>query len=212
MIKAVIFDIDGVLVDTLKANLKFFQDLMRHAGYKPPTYEEYKGLYPKHLKDVVRILTKSDSEEEIMRVWNMGASRVVNFPNELITSPPGVLETVEELSKKYKLGIVTNRIRAGVYSIPQLAALEKYIQVSVAFEDVKKTKPDPEPLLLAARKLGIRSEECVYIGDALTDVQAGKAAGTKVVTYPKILEKADAFFSSFAQLPSVLDRLESLTT
>jgi len=69
MIKALVFDIDGVLIDSFDANLKFFQDLLSKAGYKPPTKKEYSPIFHLSMLDVVRICTKSADEKEIKRVW-----------------------------------------------------------------------------------------------------------------------------------------------
>jgi beta-phosphoglucomutase-like phosphatase (HAD superfamily) len=77
MIKAVLFDIDGVLIDSFAANLRFYQDLMIKAGYKPPTKEEFGNLFHRTLIDVIKVFTKSTSDDEIMRIYKMGQSREV---------------------------------------------------------------------------------------------------------------------------------------
>jgi beta-phosphoglucomutase-like phosphatase (HAD superfamily) len=158
MIKAVIFDIDGVLLDSFEANLKFFQNLMTVAGYRPPTREEFPALFHLSLMDVVKKLTGSKSEEEIMRVFNLGESREVDYPIELLNMPDGADEVIKTLSKKYLLGIVTSRIKNSVYEAPKLAALKKYFKVAVSYEDTKNHKPHPDPLLLATNKLGVAEE------------------------------------------------------
>lgn len=71
MIKAVLFDVDGVLINSLEANTKFLQDLLSKAGYRQPSQEEYKAVFHNTLKDAIRILTKSDSEAEIQKIWEM---------------------------------------------------------------------------------------------------------------------------------------------
>ena len=71
MIKAVIFDIDGVLLDSFEANLKFFQDLMIKFGYRPPTREEFPPIFHLNMWDAIEALTKSDSEVEIRKIWDI---------------------------------------------------------------------------------------------------------------------------------------------
>lgn len=69
-------------------------------------------------------------------------------------------------------------------------------------------KPDPEPLLLAAQKLGVKPEETVYIGDVENDLKAAHAAGMKVILYSKDKpEDADAYATSFEKLPSIIGAL-----
>jgi beta-phosphoglucomutase-like phosphatase (HAD superfamily) len=75
MIKAILFDIDGVLINTFEANLKFFQDLMRNTGYPEPTREEYRNLFHRTMIDAIRILTRSKDENKIQEIFTMGRDR-----------------------------------------------------------------------------------------------------------------------------------------
>jgi HAD superfamily hydrolase (TIGR01509 family) len=208
MLKAIIFDIDGVLLDSFEANLKFYQDLMIKAGYRPPTREEFPAIFHFSMMDAIKSLTKSDSEEEIKRIWELGRSREVGYGLDLLTTPEGIEEVLEQLNKDYKLGIVTSRVRESVYEFPKLAKLEKYFKVAVSYQDTTKHKPDPEPLLLAAHKLGVKPEECVYIGDVENDITAARSAGMKVVIYSQNqFNKADASTPLFTELPQMISYL-----
>ncbi len=208
MIKAVVFDIDGVLLDSFEANLNFFQDLMIKFGYQPPTREEFPPIFHLNMWDAIKALTRSDSEEEIKRIWDAGASREVVYPTELLSMPEDAEETIRILSNNYLLGIVTNRIKGSVFEASQLAKLKDYFKATVSYEDTVKHKPDPEPLLLAAKRLGMQPEEAVYIGDVGNDVKAGKAAGMKVIIYSKDkVPGADAYASSFKELSQVVASL-----
>jgi HAD superfamily hydrolase (TIGR01549 family) len=209
MIKAVLFDIDGVLLDSFAANLKFYQDLMIKAGYEPPTKEEFSKLFHVTLMDVIKILTKSTSEDEIMRIWKMGQSRQVKTQVELYKMPNGVDKVIKDLSKIYLLGIVTSRIKEYIYEAPGLAKLQKYFKVAITYQDTIKHKPNPEPLLLACQKLNVLPDETVYIGDVENDIIAGKAAGTKTILYSKnYLEGADLYTSVFTKLLVLIKSLE----
>lgn len=209
MIKAVIFDVDGVLIDSFEANLKFFQSLMVYFGYSPPSREVYKKMFHLHMMDVISILTKSKSEEEIKKIWMTGKERSkVPYPDELTSTPKNLETILKALNKDYVLGIVTNRIRNGVYTLPQLAKLKKYFKVVIYYEDTIKHKPDPDPLLLAAKKLAVKPTDTVYIGDQQIDIQAAKAAGMKIIIYSKNkLNGADANTSLFDKLPVLIKAL-----
>src|SRR3990167_6881327 len=115
MSKAVIFDIDGVLLDSFEANLKFFQDLMIKFGYRPPRRKEFPPIFHLNMWDAIKILTKSDSEEEIRKIWEAGRDSEIDYPVELLKIPEGAEEAIKGLSKNYTLAIVTNRIRDSVY-------------------------------------------------------------------------------------------------
>jgi len=63
VIKAIIFDVDGVLIDSFKANLKFNQDLMKSTGYPPPTRQNYKKMFHLSLLDLIKTWTKSKNNK-----------------------------------------------------------------------------------------------------------------------------------------------------
>lgn len=205
MIKAVIFDIDGVLLDSFEANLKFFQNLMDHFGYPLPTREEFPAIFHLSMWDAVIKLTGLSLEEDIKKIWEAGKGRDIDYPLELLNVPDNTESTLNTIAKNYSLAIVTSRIRDNVYEAPKLADLKRYFPVVVAYEDTEKHKPDPEPLLLAAKKLNLKPEEAAYIGDTESDARAAHAAGMKVVIYSKDKPgDADAYTSSFEDLPSII--------
>lgn len=210
MTKAIIFDIDGVLLDSFEANLKFHQDLMKRFGYKPPTREDYSKCFHLPLDETIKFLTKSEDEEEIKRIWEAGRSREVTYDVTLLTLAEKAEEIISEFSKKFLLGIVTSRVKNGVYESPEMAKLEKHFRVVVSFEDTKNHKPDPEPLLLAAKRLGVKPTECIYIGDTETDMIAANAAGMNIITYAKEPTiKSDVHAYNFSEIPELVSRLET---
>ena len=208
MIKVVIFDVDGVLIDTYDATLKFLQNLMIIHGYSPPSYEEYKKLYHLTMKDAIRVLTKSQDEEEIQRIFMMRAKRELTYPIELVKSPIRMKETIISLAQKYLLGIVTNKIKNNIFEVPEMQEIEKYFTGVIAFEDIRKPKPDPESLFLMLKTLNITAEEAVYIGDAVTDAQAARAAGIQFILFPKSNVEGVAISTDiFEKLPEIISKL-----
>jgi len=208
MIKAVIFDIDGVLLDSFETHLKFFQNLMVHFGYDPPTREEYVEVFHLTLIDAIKNLTGSTDDKELDKIFQVGRKREVPYPTHLLNTPEGTEDVLKKMSQNYSLGIVTSRVKENVYTLPQLAKIQKYFQATVSFDDTIKHKPDPEPLLLAARKLNVKPEESVYIGDVKNDVVAARAAGMKVIVYSKTnIEEADYCTDSFRAIPKLVASL-----
>ena len=186
MIKAVIFDVDGVLLDSFEANFKFFQNLMYHTGHPLPTREDFSGLFHMTMWDAIKHLTDLSDEQDIQKIWEVAKSREVAYPIELLAIPDGAEPVIRTLQKTYTLGIVTSRIRESVFEAPALAKLKDCFKVVVSYTDTQNHKPHPEPLILATQKLGVLPEECVYIGDAATDVQAAHTAGMKIIGYSKL--------------------------
>ncbi|MDP3997895.1 MAG: HAD family hydrolase [Candidatus Andersenbacteria bacterium] len=212
MIKAILFDVDGVLIDSFEANLRFFQDLMNKVGYPPPTRDQFHDIFAMNLVDAIKTLTKSNSEEEIQRIWHTGKNREVNYHTELINIPNELEIALKQLSKDFLLGIVTSRVRENIYEAPSLKELKHYFKIAVGYQDTNNHKPDPDPLLFAAKKLKIKPEECIYIGDTSNDLQAGHAANMKVIIYPNNKNlPADAHAASFTELPTLISSLNKET-
>ncbi|GAB4219388.1 MAG: pyrophosphatase PpaX [Candidatus Microgenomates bacterium] len=208
MIKTVLFDVDGVLLDSFEANLVFYQNLFNKFGYIGPTKEEYKKMHHLTMIDVIRKITKIDNEDKIKKIWQVGKSREVRYPDELLKTPKNLKKILFQLSKKYQLGIVTSRVRGGLFKISVLKEFENNFKVVVYFDDTKNHKPNPEPILFALRKLKLKPSEVVYIGDAESDIIASKAAGVKIIFYSKEKNnEADFWTDSFDKIPTILKKL-----
>ncbi|HUY69708.1 MAG TPA: HAD hydrolase-like protein, partial [Candidatus Tyrphobacter sp.] len=150
MTKAVIFDVDGTLLDSFGTNFILFQRLMEKAGYPPPTRDEYGPIFHRTLHDTIQILAHTKDEKETKRIQDF---------IEKIDIPPatffeGVPETIRALSGRYPLAIMTSRIKAYAFE-PPLNTLEHYFKIAVTYEDTERHKPDPGPLLLAAKQLNV---------------------------------------------------------
>lgn len=209
MIKAVLFDVDGVLLDSFEANLKFYQDLMVYAGYKAPTRIQFQPLFATPMKEVIRILLKTKDEDILEKVWLAGKEKVP-YPIEYLKTPDSLHPTIKTLAAQYRLGIVTSRIRGRLFQMPQLRDLEPYFTEAVYYEDTDKHKPEPEPLLLAAHNLRVNPSEAIYIGDALSDVQAARAADMKVILYAENnLSGADVWTTNFGEIPRLVHLLST---
>lgn len=208
MMKAILFDVDGVLIDSFEANVKFYQDLMKLAGYAEPTKDMIRERYHMTMEQVIRSLIPEKDEDEVKRIWTMGKNRDIPYPDELLTTPQNYDVIIKKLSEMYILGIVTSRVKIGVFCLKQLKDLEQYFKTAVYFEDTVKHKPEPEPLLLACERLGVRPEETVYVGDTASDIQAAKSAGLKVVLYSKQnISGADMITDSFEQILTLVESL-----
>lgn len=206
MIKAVIFDIDGVLLDSFEANYAFYKALIKKLGYKPPTRSRYKKIFHMPMWGVIKSLTGETNEKKLKEFWNVG--KRMKYPLNLAKLPIHSVETVKRLSKEYRLAIVTARIKQGVKILFKLSKLNKYFEIVVGYENFTHPKPHPESLLTALKLLKLKSSEAVYIGDTNSDILAAKAAGMKIILYSKKkLKGADYYFTSFKQLPKIIQNI-----
>ncbi|EKD87080.1 MAG: hypothetical protein ACD_37C00049G0001 [uncultured bacterium] len=209
MLKAVLFDVDGVLLDSFEANLKFYQDLMKHAGHRSPTREEYRPFFHLSMRDLIPKFSGLTEEDEINKIWEIGRKREVRYPDELVKMPSDIEEAIGSLGEKYILGIVTGRVKENILKTGGLEKLKKLFTVVVGYQDTENHKPDPEPLLFACKKLKIKPSEAVYVGDAEGDITAGKSAGMKTILFhpDNKFDNADAHASSFKDLPGVIEAI-----
>ncbi len=119
---------------------------------------------------------------------------------------PGVREMLESMSKRYQLGVVTNRAQRQTFAFLEQYRLRELFAAIITRQDTRRFKPHPAPLLHAAQTLGVPVERCVLVGDTAFDVRAARAAGTYAVGVlcgfgePDDLEEADLILHHTSQL------------
>jgi len=178
-IRAVLYDFDGTLADSTELIMRCYRHTMStHLGAAPPD-EEWLSGFGMTLETQIARFARSAAETEAM----LDTYRVYQreHHDRMLVPFPGTLETVEALQRRgARLAIVTSKHRTGALRGMDLCGIVDHFPVVVTPEDVARPKPDPEPVLFALEKLGVRAEEAVFVGDSPHDMAAGKAAGTKV--------------------------------
>jgi phosphoglycolate phosphatase len=207
MIKAVIFDIDGVLIDSLDANTQFYQKVLVKFGYKKPLKRDIQKIFHMTFMDGIRHLTKEKSEERILEMFNYGMK--IPYPINKLRVPAYANRTLLDLSKKYTLAIVTNRTPRGIKNYFRSAKTMKFFSVVIGRDDFKNPKPHPEPLLVALKHLSLKPGEAVYVGDTRTDMEAAMAADMKFILYSKKpIKDAHIRVKNFKELYTALKRFD----
>jgi len=207
MVKAIIFDIDGVLLDSFEANLLFWKLLMEKTGFEPPTREEFKPLFYMNFWNSIKVHTGLKADAEIKKIWELG-HELIPYRTKFMKIPQHADKVIKSLSDSYLLGVVSGRVRKGIEEFFTITGLKSYFIISVGYEDTENHKPHPEPLLLASTKLGVEPNECVYIGDAPSDAIAAKDAGMKFVFFSnEPLEDVKFKTSDFKKLPDIISQL-----
>lgn len=210
MIKAILFDVDGVLIDANRTNYEYCRKAILKAGYKFITEKEFMaGDTHLTFKDIVRKCLPQLSEK---RVNEIAFSRnKIPYRHKKSDLSKGMVETVKYLSKKFSLALVTGRSLLGVSEFLRVSGLKNYFPVISCVDFYKKPKPDPEPILLALKKLNLKPEQAIYVGDSLTDLQAAKALKMKFIGFygisGKIFQEADANVKSFKELEKAILKL-----
>lgn len=180
MLKAIVFDIDGVLVDSRDANIALYKSVLSRAGYPVPNDKTILACFHLPLKQSIKVLAGLDDPAEVERIFELAkteridTSRFFKFPGTLI-------KTLEELHERYRLAVVTSRIHLGVDEVFAKGKIGHLFDVVIAFEDYANPKPHPEPLLVALKELDVAAEEAIYIGDSDTDIEAARDAGMRSI-------------------------------
>lgn len=202
-IKVILFDVDGVLLDSGRANVVFYQAVFRRIGGVVPKPAELAAHNHRSMEATLRHYYPDCSVEQ-MRAW-LALADSIDDGFELLRPMPGVLETLPILAKQYTFGLVTNRTEAGIEELWRVVPYRHLFPAFSAYEYTVKHKPDPEPIHYVLSKLGRQPTQAVFVGDAQTDLQAGQAAGVEVIIlgdeqWPGV----KANISSFHELPAAL--------
>jgi phosphoglycolate phosphatase-like HAD superfamily hydrolase len=176
---AVLFDLDGTLIDSGKLYAVSYQRAFEEVLDTPPTWEELVARTPTSER---LFLLEWLGEETGARVHDAMVRAYTAMAAELFRGPfDGVLEVVDGLSRSgVRLGIVTGKSRAAYDVTARLVpALTTHFEVVVVEDDVPRPKPDPAGIAMALEALGVAPEDAIYVGDLAMDVEAGRRAGTR---------------------------------
>ncbi|MBD8027805.1 pyrophosphatase PpaX [Ureibacillus sp. Re31] len=191
--KALLFDFDGTLLDTNELILQTFMHVLeeRFPGqYSPKDCMNFMGP---SLKETFEQLTPNEVEEMIAkyRQWNE------THHDELVKEFDGVIPTLEQLKEQgIRLAIVSTKRNETIEKGLKLMGAKHLFEFWIGTDDVKRVKPDPEPVLLALERLGVSKEDAMMIGDNYHDIQAGKNAGVKTAGVAWSL-KGEEFLQQF---------------
>jgi beta-phosphoglucomutase len=180
--KGVIFDLDGVLVDTSSYHFEAWR-LWAHREGITMTQEQFRSSFGMQNYQIIpQLLGRDVSRDEIaeMSDWKEAKYR------ELSEGNIELMDGVERLMKNLKqhgflMAIGTSTPLVNLKLILDDSIVGNYIQAYVTGEDVKNGKPAPDTFVEASKKLGLPSGKCVVVEDAVAGVEAGKAAGMKVI-------------------------------
>lgn len=181
-VQALCFDVDGTLSDTddlyVKKVLKFMPRFLfkdpDHAARRFIMWIEAPGNALLGLADTLHL----DDEMVAVIDW---LSRHRKLQSKEFLLIPGVDEMLKQLHGRYPLSVVSARDEKGTMAFLERFDLVQYFDAIVTGLSAHHTKPYPDPILLAAEKMGVPPENCLMIGDTTVDIRAGKSAGTQTV-------------------------------
>lgn len=207
MIKAVIFDMDGVIVDSEPMHIAAEKQVLLKYGVKITTDElrTYTGTTAEfEFTDLVRKYKLDTTVEELFREKETILFKLLEEKTQPIE---GVIQLIKSLKNHgFKLGIASSGHRKLVDYFLQKLKIERFFDSVVCAEDISRSKPDPEIFLKSANALRVEPRECIVIEDSTLGVEAAKLAGTKCVGYRnpnsgnQNLSRADLVIDDFTEL------------
>jgi len=177
MLKAIVFDYNGTLVDDLDLAVESYFRAGNERGYPLDRETVRKHIsQPPSAKRGIYFGAIPDAE------WSEIIARRKQIYAELARSDfklfPQTEKILTELSVRYRLGVLSNTFRS-LYEMLFPAHLAGLFQASLFFDEVSDPKPSPAPMRSMLQAMGIRAHECGYVGDAVEDVQMARAAGVR---------------------------------
>ncbi len=200
--KVVIFDCDGVLFDSRKANQYFYNHLLEHFG---------KPLMTEADLNYVHMHTAGESITFLFRD-NPILDAVLDYSRHLDYSPfiqlmeiePGLIDLLETLRPEIKTAVSTNRSTT-IGQVLRTFSIDSYFDLVVSSLDVTRPKPDPESVFKILDFFQVQPEQCIYIGDSEIDAQTAGGAGVPFVAYKNSSLPSNFHVEGFSELKGCLE-------
>ncbi len=212
--KAIIFDMDGVIIDSEPLHLELERELLEELGGKitPEEHQKFVGTTDYYMWSTFKNkFNIKNSIEEMIAIKKERFLQNIHKIN-LVDNFEEFMLTVHK--EGYLLGLASSNNRKTVDSIIKKFNLDKYFEFIISGEEVSKGKPNPEIFLTAANKMNVKPHECLVIEDATNGVKAAKSAGMKCIglknpnSGDQDLSQADLIVDNFSEL--TLDTIKKL--
>lgn len=180
-IKAILFDLDGVLIDSHDAWFKVFNHTRKKFKLPEIKIQEFdKHIWGGSIDREAKIYFKNIEVKEIAEIYYNQLSK---FKKDIKINPYAhyVLKNIKD--KKLKVGIVTNSYKKPTLTLLDFHGMKNFFDVVIGGDEIEYAKPAPDGILKACKKLKISPEEALFIGDTKNDINAGKNAGCFTIGY-----------------------------
>ena len=215
MIEAVVFDLDGVIVDSEQVWDEVRERYTRESGgtYTESATREMMGMssleWSRYMAEALGV---PGTPKEINAAI---VERMLERYGESPPLIPGAVEAVRRCAERWPLAVASSSNPELIEVVLDAAGLRDLFPVAVSSQEVARGKPAPDVYLEAARRLDVEPAACAAIEDSTNGIRAGKAAGMLVAVVPRpdfppahdALELADVVLDSLVELPAALDRL-----
>jgi HAD superfamily hydrolase (TIGR01509 family) len=184
-VAAVVFDMDGVLIDSEQAWADARQQLAAETGgtWPPGTQQRMMGMSSPEWSQLMR--DELGVQMDAADISEAVVERLKRRYRERLPLLPHAREAVERLAAHWPLAVASSSNRPLIDFVLDLAGLAGYFKATVSSEEVPRGKPAPDVYLEAARRLGVDPSACVAIEDSTNGILAASAAGMHVIAIPR---------------------------
>ena len=208
MIEAVVFDLDGILIDSEHVWDEVRQQLAEERGgrWNENASRDMMGMssieWSRYMRDVVGLTEEPEEiSAEVVR-------RLEDRYRRELPLIPGAEQAVESLAARWPLALASSSNRELIDLVLESSGLGRYFEASVSSEEVARGKPAPDVFLEAARRLGVGPTHCAAVEDSENGILAAKAAGMRTIAIPNphypphedALAAADVLLASIEEL------------
>lgn len=185
MIKAVIFDMDGVISDTQKLHASVEEKLLQRFGIRIKASEITEKFGGMPTKEIFKKLFKENKvSTDIDSIMEEKWEEMIKYAKDSVSPVSGSIELINELKRQnFKLAISSSSPKKYVNVVLDKLKLKGKFDVITTQEEVKRGKPYPDISLLTAKKLETLPEECVVIEDGISGMMSAKRAGMKSIAF-----------------------------
>lgn len=197
MVKTILWDNDGLLVDTEQLYFSATRDVLSEVGVEL-TLDMFIQISLTHGQSAFDLAAKQGvSQEAIVKLREKRNRRYADLLKEGVPILDGVKETLSQLLGKVAMGVVTGSRREHFEIIHKTSGILHYFDLVLTREDYRRPKPDPDPYLTAIKRYGSERGHCLVVEDSERGLAAARAAGIRCIVVPNPLTKEGDFSGAY---------------
>ncbi|MEO8426378.1 MAG: HAD family phosphatase [Verrucomicrobiota bacterium] len=180
--KAIIFDMDGVIVDSEPLHERAFREIFAEMGYGENHGVDFAAYYGRSdLALWIDFVAKHGPKQPLEELVEWKHSRLVKNLREKQPIFPGLPELLEKCAARYRLGVASGSAHRVINEVLAMQNLRRFFSAVISAEDVAEGKPAPDIFLRSAELLGVEARECCVIEDSAAGIEGALAAGMSVI-------------------------------